>query len=121
MRRMRKEGGVVNLEPEITRRSVLEEALEDQTVWLRSYSKMGRSLEPLPGYEKEFDRQRRKCELLREMIRSLENEGVRKAMADWQLEEMKGEKQVGLFDGERPLMFREGTNGHTDTDLPDHP
>ena len=108
-------------EEEITRRSVLAEALIQHEIALARASKGGRKLEPMRGYTKEFNREQRKCEILREMIRALESEQVRQAMADWQKEEMTGNRQTGLFAPEMAVVFREAEDGHTEDDVPDYP
>jgi len=116
---------------EITTRSVLAEALNDHEAFLSSCSKGGRRLEPVRGYEEDFEREKTKCEILRRLIRSLECDGVRKAMARWQMEEMTGEKQTGLFApgkiavypqeaAEEQMVLREDEDGRAAGDLPDY-
>ena len=79
---------------EVTRRSVLLEALKDHEYWLEESSKGRKGLEPEKGLEEQFEEQQKKCELLREMIRALESEPVRKALANWQQELMADEEQA---------------------------
>jgi hypothetical protein len=79
---------------EVTRRSVLLEALRMNEDWLRMFSKGQQGLEPKKGSEKQFEEQQQKCDVLREMIRALESEPVRKAMADWQAELMADEEKA---------------------------
>lgn len=78
---------------EITRRSVLLEALENQEAQLSRCSVEGKKLIPLPGMKEIFREQFEKCRILREMIQALESEPVRNAIAGWQKEIMDG-KQV---------------------------
>ena len=92
---------------EITRKSVLSDALQYRETIMRGFSVQGRGLEARRGYQDEFERYRKECRILRELIQALENEGVRAAIArfsedgsglkEWQKEAMAGEKQAGLF------------------------
>ena len=75
---------------EITRRSVLIEALEMQEAKLSRVSVNGMKLIPLPGMKDEFRAQMEKTRILREMIQALESEPVRRVMADWQKDVMSG-------------------------------
>lgn len=77
---------------EITRRSVLLEALEIQEAQLAKCSVEGKKLIPLPGMKDIFRAQLEKCRILREMIQALESEPVRRVMADWQKDEMNGKR-----------------------------
>ena len=79
-------------EEEITRRSVLLECLRTEELKWKNVSIGCRMLEPIKGLEKDFERQRRKCELLRDMIRACETEPVRRALAEWQIELMAGKE-----------------------------
>ena len=79
---------------EITKRSVLLDALGREEATWASCSKNGMKLEPLRGFDEEFDQQREKCRILREMIQALESEPVRKAMANWQKELIEGKGPV---------------------------
>jgi len=112
-------------EEEITPRSVLAEALKTHEGYLEVLSKAGRKLEPAQGCERRFDRERRKCQILRELIRAMESDVVRSSIAQWQREEMTGEKQTGLFspefEAEQPVVFREAEDGYPDENVPDHP
>ena len=78
------------MQTEITRRSVLLEALEDQEAKLSRCSVEGKKLIPMPGLQGMFREQLEKCRLLREMVQALENESVRRSIADWQRDEMDG-------------------------------
>lgn len=80
---------------EVTRRSVLLEALENQEAQLSRCSVNGLKLIPLPGMKEIFREQFEKCRILREMIQALESEPVRDAIAGWQREIMDG-KQVDV-------------------------
>ena len=80
---------------EVTRRSVLLEALENQEAQLSRCSVEGKKLIPLPGMKDLFREQFEKCRILREMVQALESEPVRDAIAGWQREIMDG-KQVDV-------------------------
>ena len=80
---------------EVTRRSVLLEALENQEAQLSRCSVNGSKLIPLPGMKDLFREQFEKCRILREMVQALESETVRDAIAGWQREIMDG-KQVDV-------------------------
>ena len=80
---------------EVTRRSVLLEALENQEAQLSRCSVEGKKLIPLPGMKDIFREQFEKCRILREMVQALESEPVRNAIAGWQREIMDG-KQVDV-------------------------
>ena len=75
---------------EITRRSVLLDALEREEAVMASCSMNGMKLVPIRGYEEMFRGQREKCRLLREMIQALESEPVRREIANWQRDIMEG-------------------------------
>lgn len=57
-------------------------------------SKNGMKLEPLRGFEDEFDAQMKRCRILREIIQALESEPVRRSMAEWQKEIVAGKQPV---------------------------
>ena len=89
---------------EITRRSVLLDALEREEAELARCSRDGKKLIPMPGLTEMFERQRQKCELLRDMIHALESEPVRRVMADWQKDVMDGKRvEVTLLDRVPPI------------------
>lgn len=73
---------------EITKRSVLLDALQREELVLARFSIDGTKLRPRPKFEAAFEEQRERCRLLREMIHALESEPVRRALADWQKEIM---------------------------------
>ncbi|MBO7421795.1 MAG: hypothetical protein J6T99_00205 [Oscillospiraceae bacterium] len=76
-------------EQEPTRRGMLREFLEIETGMLRVFSKGASMLEPKEGMEAKWERARKRCKLLREMIQALESEPVRAAMASWQQQRME--------------------------------
>lgn len=69
---------------EITRKSVLTDALQREERTLADYSINQTKLIPRPKFEQAFRDQQEKCRILREMIHALDSETVRRAMADWQ-------------------------------------
>ena len=69
---------------EITKKSVLLDALRREENVLADYSINQTKLIPRPKFEQAFRDQQEKCRILRVLIHSLESEEVRKAMADWQ-------------------------------------
>ena len=77
---------------EVTRRSVLLEALDIQEAALSRCSVNGLKLIPLPGLQDEFRAQLEKCRILRELIQGLEAEPVRRELAAWQRDIMDGKK-----------------------------
>lgn len=89
---------------EVTRRSVLAEALQYRETIMRGFSQHGRGLAARRGYQEEFDRYREECRILRELMQALEYEPVRAAIAeflelkDWQKDAAEGKKQTGLFE-----------------------
>ena len=89
---------------EITRRSVLEEALEIQEAQLSRCSVNGLKLIPMAGMQEVFREQLEKCRILREMIQALQSEPVRKVMADWQKELMEGQRvEISKLDKVPPV------------------
>ena len=98
---------------EITRRSVLSAALQEKEMELKTFSVGFRGLEARRGCEKEFDRYREECRVLRELIQALDYEPVKAAIAEfleereekepaeWQKDVMAGKKQIGLFAEEK--------------------
>ena len=75
---------------EVTRRSVLLEALEEQEARLAKCSVNGMKLIPLPGMQEVFREQFEKCRILRDMIQAMESEPVRTSIANWQKDVMEG-------------------------------
>ena len=73
---------------EITTRNVLLECLEyERDIWKRVSKKYG--LVPAEGLDEEWEAQRRKCEILQDLIQALESEPVRRSIAGWQRELMQ--------------------------------
>ena len=79
---------------EITRKTVLVEALMAVEAMQRRFSKGKSLLEAEPGYELAWEQERKKAEILRRMIYETEHGPV----ADWQAEVMFGPQ-------EQPLKF----------------
>ena len=75
---------------EITRRSVLLDALGREESEMAACSRDGKKLEPMPGLKESFEAQKETCRLLREMIQALESEPVRRSIANWQQDIMAG-------------------------------
>ena len=75
---------------EITRRSVLLDALAREESVMAACSVDGKRLEPMPGLTEMFNAQGERCRLLREMIQAMETDGVRREMAKWQRDVMEG-------------------------------
>ena len=75
---------------EITRRSVLLDALAREESAMAACSRDGQKLIPMPGLQNIFEEQAEKCRILREMIQALESEGVRRELAQWQRDVMAG-------------------------------
>ena len=93
---------------EITRRSVLIEALKNQEAQLSRCSVEGKKLIPLPGMKDIFREQYEKCRILREMIHALESEPVRRVMADWQKDMMNGQQvDITMLDRVPPVKGQE--------------
>lgn len=106
----------------ITRRSVLLDALKARELIVQRNSVDGMMLLPRDGCEESFQRYSEECRILRELIQALQDSCVRAAIAEfldehepaeWQKEVMTGEKQVGLF--------AEVKDGHQKEDGADHP
>lgn len=69
---------------EVTKRNVLLECLGWMERIKKAYSKNEEGREPEEKYREAFIEYEKKCEVLRELIRALESEPVRDAMANWQ-------------------------------------
>ena len=121
---------------EVTRKSVLAEALKYRRTNVILFSERGMGLRARKGMEDQFDRYVEECRILRELIQALDNDKVRAAIAEfleekekdgpdvapaiaeglamglrpWQLRVLKGGKQEGLFE-----------DGHKAVNVPDHP
>lgn len=102
---------------EVTRRSVLSDALRYRETVMKQFSRNGMGLVPRTGMQEEFERYRQECRILRELIQALEYEPVRAAIAeflereeeeprDWQREVMAGKKRTGLFAPEAGADYR---------------
>ena len=96
---------------EITKRQTLLECLDLMTKFRNSFSHKGMGISAIERYQALYEEYDRKCEILREMIRALESEPVRRALADWQRMELP--PAVLTFDGE-------GKDGYPERDEPDH-
>lgn len=103
---------------EITRRNVLLECLSEREREMRSLSYKGYGIDALRGYEEVFEESQKKCAILRELIQALESEPVRRSVANWQMEIMKG-KEVTLEDlepAEEPETYEDDSEDGEDTD-----
>ena len=80
---------------EITKRNVLLECLGMMRMRRNVVSEGRRGLIPIKGFDDEFFRRQKKCEVIQEIIRAFESEPVRRAVAEW---------QVRLMEGERPTL-----------------
>jgi len=69
---------------EITRKGILLEYLQREKMGLASCSRNARGLEPIRGFEEEFDRSEKRCRIVRELIQALESNEVEDAMMRWQ-------------------------------------
>lgn len=91
---------------EINRRSVLIECLAIMREELQICSKNWNGLEPKEGMEEAWQQGRQKIEILKEMIKSLSSEPVRRALADWQKDVMEnGPTALKLDDGEPEMKL----------------
>lgn len=80
-------------EQEPTRRGILREYLEIEEGMLRAYSRNMSKLEPKEGMEAKWERARKRCQIIREMIQALENDKVQEAMANWQTRIMEEDRE----------------------------
>ena len=76
------------MQEEITRKSVLIEALQIMREELRLCSEKYNCLEPKKGMEEAWEQAREKVRILEELIHSYDSEPVRRALAGWQKEAM---------------------------------
>lgn len=74
---------------EITTRNVLLECLEYERELWKKVSRRYNTLAPAEGLDEEWEAQRRKCEILQDLIQALESEPVRRSIAGWQRELMQ--------------------------------
>ena len=73
---------------EISARSVLKETLEMHREMLKIASDKYTGLIAKKGMEEQFDTERRKCEVLQDLMIGMQSEGVRREMAKWQRDRM---------------------------------
>lgn len=94
----------------ITRKSVLLECLEYERGILKLCSQNHEGRIAAKGEEDLFRDQKQKIRILQEMIHALDNESVRKAMADWQKDViLNGPTALELDGGNEPeLKMTEG-------------
>ena len=71
------------------RKSVMVECLKIMREKRNLCSEKYDGLMPKKGMEQQFFDQKKKCEILEDLIHALDSEPVRKALADWQKEIMK--------------------------------
>lgn len=110
---------------EITRKSVLIEALQIMREELDICSEGYNGLIPKKGMEEAWEQARRKVQIMQDLIHAYESEPVRKALADWQKETMeKGPEPLNLAElipPGRPLFSQRQEamkNGYTVNDMP---
>ena len=105
---------------EVTRRSVLMECLEYERGLWKLTSEGYDMRVPMKGMEDLFAEQKRKCEILQDMLHALENEQVRVAMADWQKDVMQNGPTALKLDGPEPNGRMTGgyDDGKADRDQP---
>ena len=77
---------------EVTRRETLLECLDLMTKIRNGFSQKGYGIVPIERYIELYDEYDQKCEVIRELIRCVESESVKRALADWQKELMQAEK-----------------------------
>ena len=70
----------------VTRKRTLLECLRIIDAQKKNMSRDLNGLEPMPGCEAAWEMERRKEEILRELIRALESPEVERAVATWQKE-----------------------------------
>ena len=89
---------------------MLLKCLKEQEEIKKLCSEKYESRIPMKGMEQEFYEQEQVCGVLREIIQALENEQVRKVMADWQKDVMEqGPTALKLDGGSEPeVKFYEG-------------
>ena len=90
---------------DVTRRSVLTECLEyERDLWKLTSEGYDMRI-PMKGMEDLFAEQRKKCELLQDMLHALESEQVRCALADWQKDVMQNGPTALKLDGPEPQLL----------------
>lgn len=83
---------------EINRHTVLTECLQDRRHILNICSKSYNGLEPARGMEEKWEEERKKVQILQELIHAIDSEPVLRAMADWQKEVMENGGKAGPLD-----------------------
>ena len=73
---------------EITMMSVLKDTLKEHRKMLEIASDKYTGLMPKKGMEEAFERERKKCEVLSDLIIGLKSNNVRNEMAKWQRDRM---------------------------------
>ena len=97
---------------EVNRRTVLMECLEyERDLWKLTSEGYDMRI-PMKGMEDLFAEQRAKCEILQELIHSLESEQVRHVLANWQKEVMVAGPTMLKLDGPEPAATMTGGNDH---------
>ncbi len=76
---------MMQINTEITRKSVLIECLQIMRGQLKLLSTGDNTLIPKKGMEDQYFDQRKKCAILEDLIHAYETEAVRKALNDWQM------------------------------------
>jgi len=100
------------MKEEITARSILAETLQRHEMLMRGYSKGGKSLEPAPGFQDDFDIEAKKCRIIRELMQALVSGPVRTGIAKWQQDVMEGKATELYGEGwEKDIFF--GQQGET--------
>jgi len=94
---------------EINRKTVLVECLQYLQHILNICSKNYNGLEPAKGMEEQWNRARRKVEILKDLIHAYESEPVRAALADWQKEVMAQGPSALKLDNEPVILMDEVT------------
>ena len=95
---------------EVSRKSVLMECLEyERDLWKLTSEGYDMRV-PMKGMEDLFAEQRKKCEILQEMLHALESEPVRHVLANWQQEVMKNGPTMLKLDG--PELDAKMTGGN---------
>ncbi len=107
------------MDGEITRKSVLIEALQIMREELDICSEGYNGLIPKRGMEEAWDQARRKVQIMQDLIHAYESEPVRKALADWQKDVMEqGPVPLSLEELMPPSQRQESKkDGHQDADV----
>ena len=87
----------------VSRRETLLECLDLMRKIRNGFSQKGYGITPIMRYIELYDEYDQKCEIIREIIRSMESENVQRALADWRKEIMEAQKEQALkLDAEGP-------------------